>query len=228
MESTDPLHSLRSILRSDDHLQVQPSGDYEQIRITLDHGVQIAFFVDSLSLVTTPLTVKQIHDLRISKASSKCSLTSDQWTQIRTYFDELSKSTSDDHASVQSIVQLTQDCLLQMATQAAKAKSNARKSAAKAAADEPSTNESRFRGGDLIFNRILHDKTIDRTQVIIGYADRFSGLHEIPFNDFKKVHDDEVRCSMQRARLSIATLSLVWRAHAPSSTFQNQRHSRVG
>ena len=173
MESTDPLHSLRSILRSDDHLQVHTSGDYEQVRITLDHGVQIAFFVDSLSLLTAPLSVKHIHDLRITKASSKCSLTPDQWTQIRTYFDELGKSTNGDHTSVQSIVQHTQDRLLQMATQAAKAKSKERKSAANATAEEESTNGTRFRGGDLIFNRILHDKTIDRTQVIIGYADRF-------------------------------------------------------
>jgi uncharacterized protein (UPF0248 family) len=52
---------------------------------------------------------------------------------------------------------------------------------------------NKFRGGDLVFNRILHDKSIDRSQVVIGYEDRFTGIHEIAFNEFKKVHDHEVK-----------------------------------
>ncbi|CAF4582722.1 unnamed protein product [Rotaria sp. Silwood2] len=43
---TDQLNSLRSILRSDDYLQIQPSGDYEQVRIKLDYDIQISFLFD--------------------------------------------------------------------------------------------------------------------------------------------------------------------------------------
>ncbi|CAF4817906.1 unnamed protein product, partial [Rotaria sp. Silwood2] len=59
------------------------------------------------------------------------------------------------------------------------------------AVEDVSTMSNTFRGADLIFNRILHDKSIDRSQVIIGYEDRFTGIHEIAFNEFKKVHEHE-------------------------------------
>jgi peroxiredoxin family protein len=186
---TDELKSLRSILRSDDHLQIQPSGDYEQVRITLDQDVQISFFFDSLNVLTKRLTTNNVSDLRINKSSSKCPLDNDQWTNIRKYFDELVQQSKSD-TSLHSIIQLIQDRLLQMKTTTRRSKQKQRKT--DTTAEDTSMTTSTFRGGDLIFNRILHDKTIDRSQVVIGYEDRFTGIHEIPFNEFKKVHDHEV------------------------------------
>jgi len=188
----DELNSLRSILRSDDDLQIQPSGDYEQVRIKLDHDIQISFFFDSLQLLTQPLTTNNIHDLRINRASSKCPLNNDQWTNIRKNFDELVQK-SDNTTSLRSIIQLIQDQLLKMRIITSKYKQKEKKStAATPAVVEDESVSTKFRGGDLIFSRILHDKTIDRSQVVIGYEDRFTGIHEIAFNEFKKVHDDEV------------------------------------
>jgi len=188
----DELNSLRSILRSDDDLQIQPSGDYEQVRIKLDHDIQISFFFDSLQLLTQPLTTTNIHDLRINRASSKCPLNNDQWTNIRKNFDELVQK-SDNTTSLRSIIQLIQDQLLKMRIITPKYKQKEKKStAATPAVVEDESVSTKFRGGDLIFSRILHDKTIDRSQVVIGYEDRFTGIHEIAFNEFKKVHDDEV------------------------------------
>ena len=186
---TDELNSLRSILRSDDHLQIQPSGDYEQVRIKLDHDIQISFFFDSLQILTQSLTTKNIHDLRINKASSKCPLTNDQWINIRKNFDKLVQE-ADNTTSFRSLIQLVQDQLLQIPITTETSKQKEKKSAAPSGEDASMTNK--FRGGDLIFNRILHDKTIDRSQVVIGYEDRFTGIHEIAFNEFKKVHNDEV------------------------------------
>ena len=188
---TDELNSLRSILRSDDHLQIQPSGDYEQVRIKLDHDIQISFFFDSLQILTQSLTTKNIHDLRINKASSKCPLTNDQWINIRKNFDKLVQE-ADNTTSLRSIIQIVQDQLLQTRIINQKYKQKEKKSSAAAGSGEDASMANKFRGGDLIFNRILHDKTIDRSQVVIGYEDRFTGIHEIAFNEFKKVHDHEV------------------------------------
>ena len=187
----DQLNLLRSILRADDHLQIQPSGDYEQIRIRLDHDIQISFFFDSLLLLTQPLTIDITHDLRINKSSNKCPLTNEQWTNLRNYFDELTQQ-SDKNTSLHSIIQLVQDHLLQTRITNPKYKSKEKKISASTSTEDTSTINNKFRGGDLIFNRILHDRTIDRSQVVIGYEDRFTGIHEIAFNEFKKVHDDRV------------------------------------
>ncbi|UJR14808.1 hypothetical protein I4U23_001795 [Adineta vaga] len=184
---TDELNSLRSILPSDDHLQIQPSGDFEQVRISLEHGTQVSFFLDSLQMLSQPLTVNNIHDLRISKASSKYSLSQEQWSDIRKYFDETIRH-SDKTTLLRSVIQLVQDQLLQIRITATTSET------------DDSSISNKFRGGDLIFNRILHDKNIDRTQVIIGYEDRFTGIHEIAFNEFKKVHDHEYGVPMHRVR----------------------------
>lgn len=187
----DQLNLLRSILRADDHLQIQPSGDYEQIRIRLDHDIQISFLFDSVLLLTQPLTIDITHDLRINKSSSKCPLTNEQWINLRNYFDELTQQ-SDKNTSLHSIIQLVQHHLLQTRITNPKYKSKEKKISASASTEDTSTINNKFRGGDLIFNRILHDRTIDRSQVVIGYEDRFTGIHEIAFNEFKKVHDDRV------------------------------------
>ncbi|CAF4482715.1 unnamed protein product, partial [Rotaria sp. Silwood2] len=110
---TDELNSLRSILRSDDHLQIQPSGDYEQVRVKLDYDIQISFFFDSLNTLNKSLTINNVHDLRIIKSSNKCPLNNDQWTNIRQYFDELIQK-STESISLESIIQLIQDHLLKL------------------------------------------------------------------------------------------------------------------
>ena len=196
---TEELNYVRSVLRADDHLQIQTSGDYEQVRIKLDHDVQISFFVDPVILLTQPFTASNIHDLRISKLSNKCPLSGDQWTDIRKYFDEVFNAKTK-QVSLQSLVQLTQDRLLQMSVKTGYFKQKEKKNGNTATSDDSSLSTDRFRGADLIFSRILHDKTIDRSQVVIGYEDRFTGIHEIAFNEFKKVHDHEVGGSRRHRR----------------------------
>ncbi|CAF0817431.1 unnamed protein product [Adineta ricciae] len=195
----DELNSLRSILPSDDHLQIQPSGDFEQVRIKLDQDIQISFFFDSLQVFNQSLTINNLHDLRIGKASNKCPLNQDQWANLRKYFDETLRQ-SNQTTSLRSIIQLVQDQLLELRVNNQKNKQKNRKNENTTAVAEDLSSSNKFRGGDLIFSRILHDKSIDRSQVVIGYEDRFTGIHEIAFNDFKKVHDDRYGVPMHRIR----------------------------
>lgn len=190
---TERLTLIRSILRSDELLQIQSSGDYDQVRIKLDHDIQITFFFDSLSMFDKPLIIETVHDLRLTKSSSKCLLTNEQWIAIRQYFDELIQQ-SDKTTLIQEIVQSIQDHLLQILASNKATKRKGKKPPKTTTSDKhsPSTT-NKFRGGELIFNRILHDKTIDRSKVIIGYEDRFTGINEIAFNEFKKVHEHEVK-----------------------------------
>ena len=188
---TDQLSSLRSILRSHEYLQIQPSGDYEQVRIKLDHDIQISFFFDSLNILNESLTIDKVHDFRITKSSNKCLLSNDQWTSVQEYFGELTRP-SNGTTLIQSIIQSIQDHLLKMPILNKKLKQKEKKPVLTVPTDDLSTMTNKFRGADLIFNRIFHDKTIDQSQVLIGYEDRFTGIHEIPFNEFKKVHDHEV------------------------------------
>ena len=171
---TDQLNLLRSILRSDDHLQIQPSGDFEQVRLKLDHDIQIGFFIDSLNLLDQALTISNIHDLRINKSSNKCPLSNDQWTKLRNYFDQVVQQ-SEKSTSLHSIIQLIQDDLLQTKVANPKYKPKEKKTSAVSAAEDAAAMNNKFRGADLIFNRILHDRSIDRSQVVIGYEDRFTG-----------------------------------------------------
>jgi hypothetical protein len=191
----DQLNLLRGILRSDDHLQIQPSGDFEQVRINLDHDIQVSFFFDSLDLLTKPLTINNIHYLRIIKSSNKCPLNNNQWINIQKYFDEFVQQ-SDKTTSLHTIIQSVQDHILQSTIKTHKSKRKEKKQTTNVAMEDASLMTNKFRRGDLIFNRIMHDKTIDRSQVVIGYQDRFTGIHEIAFNEFKKVHDHEVNRSI--------------------------------
>lgn len=188
---TDQLDSLRSILHSDDHLQVVTSGDYQQLRIKLDHDIQISCFFSLLNSLNPSLTMSHLHDLRIIKSSNTCPLDKDQWTNINKYFDELIKQ-SIETTSLESVIQSIQDYLVNISTKSQKPRRKEKKST-KISTEDTSALTNKFRHSDLIFNRILHDKTIDRSQVIIGYEDRFVGIHEIPFNDFRRVHEHEVK-----------------------------------
>ncbi|CAF3602493.1 unnamed protein product [Rotaria sp. Silwood1] len=206
---TDQLNSLRSILHSDDHLQILPSGDYEQVRIKLDHDIQISFFFDLLKISNKPLTINNLHDLRINKSSNKCPLDKDQWTNICKYFDELIQQ-SNKSTSLQSVIQSSQDYLLSIMTNNQKPRRKEIKSTKISTEEDTSALKNRFRHSNLIFNRILHDKTIDRSQVVIGYEDRFTGIHEILFNEFKRVHEHEYGIPLHRIRHFKINGNLVW------------------
>ncbi|CAF4177611.1 unnamed protein product [Rotaria sp. Silwood2] len=125
---TDELNSLRLILP----------------RIKLDHDIQISFFFNTLNILHKSLTINNIHDLRIHKSSNKCSLNNDQWTNIHKYFDEIIQQ-SNEQTSVQYIIQLIQDRLLQIALTNKKFKHKTRKSA-----ETISTTTNKFHGADLI------------------------------------------------------------------------------
>jgi len=185
------LNLLRSILHSDDHLQIQSSGDFDQICLKLDYDIHIKFFIDSLNTSTKSLTINNIHDLRIYKIANKDSLKNEQWITIRDYFNQLIQQ-SNPNTSLYSIIQLIQEQLLQILEQRCKSNEKQSTTIISLSNEDASTPIQKFRGADLIFNRIVYDTTIDRSKVIIGYEDRFTGIHEIAFNDFKKVHEDEV------------------------------------
>jgi uncharacterized protein (UPF0248 family) len=185
------LNLLRSILHSDDHLQIRSSGDFDQICLKLDYDIHITFFIDSLNTSTKSLTINDIHDLRIYKIANKDSLKNEQWITIRDYFNQLIQQ-SNPNTSLYSIIQLIQEQLLQIFEKQFKSNENQSITTISLSNEDASTPIQKFRGADLIFNRIVYDTTIDRSKVIIGYEDRFTGIHEIAFNDFKKVHEDEV------------------------------------
>ena len=69
-----------------------------------------------------------------------------------------------------------------------KKNSSRSKEAANSESDED--EKVKLKGADIIFQRIKWDDAIDKKEVIIGYLDRFKGIMEINFNDFKGVHED--------------------------------------
>jgi hypothetical protein len=173
------LNLLRLLLHSDDDLQIRPSGDFNQVCLKLNSDIQISFLINTS---TTSLTIDNLHDLRIYQISNKNSLKREQWIHIQDYFNQLIQQSN----SLYSIIQSIQDEVSKPISQSNEIKSISISN------EDASTVIKKFRGADLIFNRIVHDSTIDRSKVLIGYEDRFTGIHEIPFNDFKKVHEDEV------------------------------------
>mmetsp|Transcript_16721 Transcript_16721/g.14609 ORF Transcript_16721/g.14609 Transcript_16721/m.14609 type:complete len:91 (+) Transcript_16721:1992-2264(+) len=44
---------------------------------------------------------------------------------------------------------------------------------------------SKFKGADHIFNRIMWDKTFNKSEFVVGYEDRFLGIMEIPYEEFE-------------------------------------------
>ena len=120
------------------------------------------------------------------------------FVNIRKYFDELIQQ-SNESTSLQSVIQSIQDYLGNIIKNNRKSRRKEKKLIKISADEDASTLTNRFRHSDLIFNRILHDKTIDRSQVAIGYEDRFTGIHEIPFNEFKRVHEHEVKHGLSLA-----------------------------
>lgn len=103
----DEFNLLRTILQSDDKLQIQSCKTYHQIYIKLHFDIRINFYIDR-SLKT--LTINNIEDLKISKLSSKNSLTYEQWISIRDYFNQLIQQ-SNSNTTIHSIIQLIQNKL---------------------------------------------------------------------------------------------------------------------
>ena len=220
---TERLNLIRSILRPDELLQIQSSGDYDQIRIKLNPDIQLTFFCDSVNMFNKPLIIGTVHDLRLTKSSSKGRLTSEQWMSIRHYFDELIQQ-SDQTTLIQTVVQSVQERLSHVLTSNKTSKQKGKKAPKTMTTDEDSSSTtSRFRGGDLIFNRISHDKTIDRSKVIIGYEDRFTGIHEIAFNEFKKVHDHEVRPFHEYSHTNSMHIEIISSTEFPCIVFDTSK-----
>lgn len=71
-------------------------------------------------------------------------------------------------------------------------------------------NKAKFKGSDIIFQRFKWDDGIDLNKVTIGYLDRFKGVLEIKFNDFKGVHDDKDGIPLHRIRYFKINNLIVW------------------
>ncbi|KAI8814700.1 hypothetical protein BJ742DRAFT_185791 [Cladochytrium replicatum] len=58
--------------------------------------------------------------------------------------------------------------------------------------EEESSSKKYLRSSADVFNRILWDSSMNASDYIVGYLDRFSGVQEIPFVDFAKYREDGV------------------------------------
>ena len=76
--------------------------------------------------------------------------------------------------------------------------------------DDSSSCKQKLKGADLIFQRIKWDSSIDKEQIIVGYLDRFLGVKEIQFSEFKGVHDDRDGIPLHRIRHFKINGTLVW------------------
>lgn len=188
-ESLDEFDILRSMFRTDDDLQVRTSGDVNRISLKLDNDLYISFFHDPVQA----LTINNLHELQISKpTNNKNTLKNEQWINIRNYFNKLIQQ-SESNTFLTSIIPSIQEYIQHIIKEEPKSNSsNSFSTTIFRSKSDASTLIKKFRSADLIFNRILHDSTIDRSQILIGYEDRFTGIHEIKFNEFKKVHESEV------------------------------------
>ena len=70
--------------------------------------------------------------------------------------------------------------------------------------------QDKFKGADILFQRFKWDGQIDKSQITIGYLDRFKGIQEIKFFDFKGVHDDRDGIPLHRIRYYKINETIVW------------------
>ena len=68
----------------------------------------------------------------------------------------------------------------------------------------------KLKGADFIFQRIKWDLSIDKNQIVIGYLDRFLGVQEIVFTEFKGVHEDRDGIPLHRIRYFKINEKIVW------------------
>jgi uncharacterized protein (UPF0248 family) len=72
------------------------------------------------------------------------------------------------------------------------------------------SKQDKFKGADLIFQRLKWDTNVDTSQIVIGYMDRFLGVKEIPFGEFKGVHEDKDGVPLHRIRYFKINEIVVW------------------
>ena len=81
----------------------------------------------------------------------------------------------------------------------------------KANADEDDEGgKKKFKGSEYVFQRIKWDSKINKDEIVIGYLDRFLGIKEIKFNDFKGVHEDKEGIPQHRIRYFKINQKIVW------------------
>ena len=68
----------------------------------------------------------------------------------------------------------------------------------------------KLKGSDFIFQRFKWDSQIDKSQIVIGYLDRFIGIQEIAFLEFKGVHEDKDGIPLHRIRYFKINNKIVW------------------
>ena len=76
--------------------------------------------------------------------------------------------------------------------------------------DSSTSGKQKLKGADYIFKRIKWDSSIDKDQIVIGYLDRFLGVKEIQFSEFKGVHEDRDGIPLHRIRHFKINDTVVW------------------
>ncbi|CAF1253970.1 unnamed protein product, partial [Didymodactylos carnosus] len=183
-------------------VQIRESGDFESFCVKLNYDLNLQFLFDS-ARTQEILTTSNVYELRLTK-SNNCTLTNDIWTQIKTYFENEIKQSQ---VTIYDLIQRLQDKILLLAT-AARIKPN--KSKKSLSQQQEAAAETKFRDTISIFNRISWDKSIDPKTVTIGYLDRFKGIQEIAFSEWKKVLDHEYGVPMHRVRYYKINNQIVW------------------
>jgi uncharacterized protein (UPF0248 family) len=96
-------------------------------------------------------------------------------------------------------------------TFSAKETNSVKKNSPRKEEDSSEDEKVKLKGADIIFQRIKWDEAIDKKEVIIGYLDRFKGIMEINFNDFKGVHEDyKEGIPLHRIRYYKINNKIVW------------------
>lgn len=76
--------------------------------------------------------------------------------------------------------------------------------------DDEEEEKAKFKGSDTIFQRFKWDPSVNQNDVIIGYLDRFKGVLEIKFSEFKGVHEDREGIPLHRIRYYKIKNKIVW------------------
>lgn len=96
---------------------------YRKISWTIHDDLQLTFLVDTTKVLEEQLTLEDIDDLRLVKLSHRCSLTDQQWIDLRTFFHELIRQAKSAN-TLHLIVRLLQERLSDMDRENHRAKQN--------------------------------------------------------------------------------------------------------
>lgn len=91
--------------------------------------------------------------------------------------------------------------------------------------NEEEKKPQKFKGSEFIFQRIKWDEKIDKSQVSIGYLDRFLGIKEIRFDEFKGVHEDKEGVPLHRIRYFKINDRIVWDREQKIDLLSGSGHS---